>query len=149
MKPSLLARTVYQVGSPAIFDGNMFLPDTGMPIWKIERRRTRLAVWLPDPLTVATWMLKSLTTLVISPLRAQQLLRRCTDIRWALDHPHAGGGERVHLLFRRAAAARDDRARVPHAASRRRGLPGDEADHRLLEVRLDPRRGVPLGVAAD
>ena len=55
---------VYQVGSPAMFDGNMFLPDTGTPIWKSERSRTRLAVWLPDPLTVATWMLKSLTTRV-------------------------------------------------------------------------------------
>ena len=52
---------VYQVGRPAMFDGNMFLPDTGMPIWKIERSRTRFAVWLPDPLTVATWMAKSLT----------------------------------------------------------------------------------------
>ena len=30
-----------------------------MPIWKIDRKRTRLAVWLPDPLTVAIWMLKS------------------------------------------------------------------------------------------
>ena len=45
-----------------MFDGNRFLPDTGMPIWKIDRSRTRFAVWLPDPLTVATWMLKSLTT---------------------------------------------------------------------------------------
>ena len=53
---------VYHVGSPAMFEGNMFLPDTGTPIWKIERSSTRLAVWLPDPLTVATWMLKSLTT---------------------------------------------------------------------------------------
>src|SRR5262245_966723 len=44
-----------------MFDGNMFLPDTGTPIWKIDRRRTRFAVWLPDPLTVATWMAKSLT----------------------------------------------------------------------------------------
>ena len=52
---------VYQVGSPAMFDGNRFLPDTGTPIWKIERIRTRFAVWLPEPLTVATWMLKSLT----------------------------------------------------------------------------------------
>ncbi len=40
----------------------MFLPETGTPIWKIERNRTRLAVWLPEPLTVATWMLKLLTT---------------------------------------------------------------------------------------
>ena len=43
-----------------MFDGNMFFPDTGMPIWKIDRSSTRLAVWLPDPFTVATWMLKSL-----------------------------------------------------------------------------------------
>jgi hypothetical protein len=49
-----LARIVYHVGNPAMFDGNMFLPDTGTPIWKIDRRRTRFAVWLPDPLTVAT-----------------------------------------------------------------------------------------------
>src|SRR6187402_3194977 len=45
-----------------MFDGKRFLPETGTPIWKIERRSTRLAVWLPDPLTVATWMLKSLMT---------------------------------------------------------------------------------------
>ena len=44
-----------------MFDGNMFLPETGTPIWKIDRSSTRLAVWLPDPLTVATWMAKSLT----------------------------------------------------------------------------------------
>src|SRR6185436_3509715 len=61
MYPFELARMVYHVGSPAMFDGNMFFPETGTPIWKIERRRTRLAVWLPDPLTVATWMAKSLT----------------------------------------------------------------------------------------
>ena len=45
-----------------MFDGNMFLPETGTPIWKMDRSSTRLAVWLPDPLTVATWMLKSLTS---------------------------------------------------------------------------------------
>jgi len=44
---------VYQVGNPAMFDGNRFFPETGMPIWKIDRSSTRLAVWLPDPLTVA------------------------------------------------------------------------------------------------
>src|SRR5205809_6579224 len=45
-----------------MFDGNMFLPETGIPISRMDRSRTMLAVWLPDPLTVATWMLKSLTT---------------------------------------------------------------------------------------
>ena len=52
---------VNQVGSPAMFEGNRFLPLTGMPIWKMARSSTLLAVWLPEPLTVATWMLKSLT----------------------------------------------------------------------------------------
>jgi len=36
--------------------------DAGTPDSRIDRSRTMLAVWLPDPLTVATWMLKSLTT---------------------------------------------------------------------------------------
>ncbi len=36
MYPCLLARIVNQVGSPAMFDGNMFLPETGMPIWKMD-----------------------------------------------------------------------------------------------------------------
>jgi hypothetical protein len=44
-----------------MFEGNMFLPETGMPIWKMDRISTELAVWLPDPFTVATCMLKSLT----------------------------------------------------------------------------------------
>ena len=37
-----------------MFEGNMFLPDTGTPIRRIDRSNTRLAVWLPDPLIVAT-----------------------------------------------------------------------------------------------
>src|SRR5262245_4430926 len=53
---------VNQVGSPAMFEGNRFLPLTGIPIWKMARSRMVLAVWLPEPLTVATVMLKSLTT---------------------------------------------------------------------------------------
>src|SRR5881296_381388 len=45
-----------------MFDGNRFLPLTGMPIWKMARSNTVFAVWLPEPLTVATLMLKSLMT---------------------------------------------------------------------------------------
>jgi len=45
-----------------MFDGNMFFPETGTPIWKIARIKTLFAVWLPEPLIVATWILKSLTT---------------------------------------------------------------------------------------
>ena len=53
---------MYHVGSPAMFDGNMFLPETGTPMRRIDRSSTMFAVWLPEPFTVATWMLKSLTT---------------------------------------------------------------------------------------
>src|SRR3989304_9461621 len=52
---------VNQVGSPAMLEGKRFFPLTGMPIWNRARSSTVLAVWLPEPLTVATWMLKSLT----------------------------------------------------------------------------------------
>src|SRR5260370_6654739 len=59
--PFLLARMVYQVGRPAMFEGNRFLPETGTPIWKMLRSSTVLADCDPEPLTVATWMLKSFT----------------------------------------------------------------------------------------
>src|SRR5580698_6097025 len=60
--PCLLARMVYQVGNPAMLEGNRFFPLTGIPIPKMLLSRTRLADCEPDPLTVATWMLKSLMT---------------------------------------------------------------------------------------
>src|SRR4029079_12180509 len=63
IQPSLFARIVNHVGSPAMFDGNMFLPLTGIPIWKMERIRTLLDDCDPDPFTVATWIVQSLTTL--------------------------------------------------------------------------------------
>src|SRR5271163_3994066 len=52
---------VYQVGNPAILEGKRFFPLTGIPIPNMLLSSTRLADWDPDPLTVATWMLKSLT----------------------------------------------------------------------------------------
>src|SRR5262245_34982643 len=42
--------------------GKRFFPLTGIPMWKSARMRIRFADWLPEPLAVATWMLKSLTT---------------------------------------------------------------------------------------
>jgi hypothetical protein len=35
---------VYQVGRPAMFEGKRFFPETGTPIWKMDRSSTRLAV---------------------------------------------------------------------------------------------------------
>src|SRR5438270_12750526 len=61
IQPSLFARMVNQVGRPAMLEGNMFFPLTGTPIWKIERIRTLFDDCDPEPLTVATWMVQSLT----------------------------------------------------------------------------------------
>src|SRR5262245_5128872 len=41
--------------------GKRFFPDTGTPIWKIERSSVLFAVWLPEPFTGATWMLSRFT----------------------------------------------------------------------------------------
>src|SRR6266496_5537381 len=46
-----------------MFDGNKFLPETGMPILKIARKMVLLAVELPEPFLVPTMMEKSFTTL--------------------------------------------------------------------------------------
>ena len=48
--------------APRCSTGTCSCPTPGTPIRRIDRSSTMLAVWLPDPLTVATWMLKSLTT---------------------------------------------------------------------------------------
>jgi len=53
---------VYQVGSPAIFDGKRFFPLTGTPMPKMLFKSTLLADCEPEPFTVATLMLKSLIT---------------------------------------------------------------------------------------
>src|SRR5881296_1719256 len=117
--PSRLTRMVNQVGSPAMFDGNRFLPLTGIPIWKIARRSTVLAVWLPEPLTVATWMLKSLMTGFMAPegtsrvqLPHRQALRLAHEqVRRVRRHaPLARGGEQelVLALVGHDVAARED-----------------------------------------
>ena len=45
-----------------MLDGKRFFPETGMPIWKMERMRMLFDDMLPEPLAVATWIEKSLTT---------------------------------------------------------------------------------------
>src|SRR5207249_11621422 len=61
MWPSGVMRSWYHVGSPSMLDGKTFFGATGMPMWKIEIGRAHVAVWLPEPLTVAAWMVRSLT----------------------------------------------------------------------------------------
>src|ERR1035437_8831619 len=59
--PSLLTRMSYQVGRPWMFDGKMFLPETGIPIRKIDCMRRLFALADPVPLTVAILKANELT----------------------------------------------------------------------------------------
>jgi hypothetical protein len=45
-----------------MFDGNMFLPLTGIPMLKIDRIKMRFADWLPVPFDVATVTTTSFTS---------------------------------------------------------------------------------------
>src|SRR5260370_42157703 len=74
---------------------------------------------------------------------------RGAEVRGSLDGANAGGGHRSVLVPGGALTAADNRASVAHAASRRRSLPGDEADNRLLHIGFDPFRSALFGVPAD
>src|SRR5579872_1407994 len=78
IQPSLFARMVNQVGKPAMFEGNMFLPLTGTPIWKIDRIKTLFEDCDPEPFTVATWIVRSLMTGRLEPLSCS---RTAVDVR--------------------------------------------------------------------
>src|SRR3977135_2205357 len=54
-------RSWYHVGRPSMLLGKTFLGATGIPIEKMARVSTMLADWLPEPLTVAAWKVRSLT----------------------------------------------------------------------------------------
>src|SRR5829696_6367142 len=112
VQPSPLARTVNQVGSPWMFDGNMFFPLTGIPMLKIDRIRMRLADWLPVPLEVATVMVTSLTAGWV-----------CAAARLAGSCVAMVIGRRVFLLARPGGGG-IGRARATRA-SISTGLPGD------------------------
>ena len=83
MWPCGVMRSWYQVGRPSMFEGKTFFGATGMPMWNIARVSTRLAVWLPEPFTVAAWMVRLLTMgSVMSPGGGLRSLR----VRWRKPH---------------------------------------------------------------
>jgi hypothetical protein len=64
-----------------MLEGKTFFGATGMPMWKIALVKTRLAVWLPEPLTVAAWMVRSLMICWVTFFlicRGQRILRVCS-----------------------------------------------------------------------
>src|SRR5271154_5101462 len=75
--------------------------------------------------------------------RHKRFPNRC----WRFCHADAGRFHGLDLLRSRALAAGNDRAGMAHAASGRRGLPGDEAHHRLLHMGPHKLRCGFFGVA--
>src|SRR5260370_7726366 len=71
------------------------------------------------------------------------------DLRGTLPRVNARGAHGGVFIFCRPLASADDRAGVAHAAARRSGLAGDEADHGLPHVRFDEFRSAFFGIAAD
>src|SRR5690242_16360566 len=63
VQPSRFTRISYHVGSPWMFDGKTFFPDTGIPIRKIDCINSPLALAEPEPLTVAILKAKSLVVM--------------------------------------------------------------------------------------
>src|SRR5262245_15886574 len=86
---------------------------------------------------------------VRSILRAKHLSHFRTHVGRTPDDVDARLGERVHLFRRRPLAARNDRARVAHAAAWRCCLSGDETDYRLSELAFDEIGRVLFRGAAD
>ena len=76
-----------------------------------------------------TIKLKTVNYELIFPNHSRQ---RCADLGGRDDDMDSRLGHGLHLVGRRALPAADDGSGVAHAAAGRRGLPGDEADHRLF-----------------
>ena len=68
-----------------MLEGKTFFGATGMPMWKIALVKTRLAVWLPEPLTVAAWMVRSLTMGSVTSIFVMADLEFYACARSALD----------------------------------------------------------------
>src|SRR5438105_7944486 len=150
-----------------MLDGKMFFGATGMPIRKIARMSTELEDWLPEPLTVAAWNVRSLTMgsdtgyllyLDSSAIRGiptgrSNTLTRSEDRRSQGDHRRRGAGG-SHP--RRGRPARGGGPPAPHRGrSRRRTLSrlplrGGEGRHRpRRQGDLRPCRDGPQGPQAD
>src|SRR5260370_38309963 len=71
------------------------------------------------------------------------------EVRGRFHSADAGCSHRGVFILGSALAAADDGAGMAHAAPRRSGLAGDEADYRLFHIDLDPLGAALFGVAAN
>ena len=98
--PLALARMWNQVGKPSMFEGNTFLPLHGIPIAYKARKMTRLADWLPEPLTVPTRIARSLIVGANVACPARAGASSTTDKAGWHDVPRNEGGNAPHSTRR-------------------------------------------------
>src|SRR5580693_9850771 len=96
--------------------------------------RVRCRVFIIGRLFLDSWLLDLFYVLGTSysalDFNSQRRHERLPDIRGRFRHADAGRFHHFDLLRGCALAAGDDCTGVTHAASGRRSLPGDEANHR-------------------
>src|SRR6202163_725261 len=90
-----------------MLDGKTFLGATGIPMWKIARVKTRFAVWLPEPLTVAAWMVRSLMICWVN-FSFSPRTKDFTRVQQRASIPKSGQSVKVAIPKERA----DDERRV-------------------------------------
>ncbi len=73
---------------------------------------------------------------VVALTFADNASQRYADFGRGNDDVNSGLGHGLHLVGGGSLATADDGSGVAHAAARRRGLSGDEADDRLLHMLL-------------
>src|SRR6185503_6140745 len=110
--------------------------------WDTSRRRTKDERPRTGSLRPWSFVLRQFGKL-------QALFHQLRDIGRQPRNLDAHRLKRGNLLLSGALAARDDRAGVAHALAFGRGLPSDEADHRLGDALLDVARRVLLSGATD
>src|SRR5579864_5609102 len=105
--PSPLTRISYQVGSPWMFDGNRFLPDTGTPMRKIACMMRPLALADPVPFVLAILKAKSLTRSTFAEFKSSSCRRPCrrfVRVAARLTRPRDDELELLHVPRARRAA---------------------------------------------
>ena len=120
---------MYHVGNPEIFDGNKFLPLTGIPMSNNVCRRIRFADCEPVPFAVAMLIVKSFTILSISgcPLCPHPRRELSIDpLRWPTTFECVGDKikifSRAALKTRRAFAASWPTQILPRHGSKQRSF---------------------------
>src|SRR5690606_34802410 len=108
--------------------------------------RSIMMIW---PTAAQSMLVRNSSMARVPRYPSEHALEKLAHLGRVLGDLDATGFHHRQLLLGGALATGDDGAGMAHALARRGGDAGDEADHRLLHVRLDPVGGFFLVAAAD